>query len=234
MLTYLRHFRRYSHKLFSKLRGAFRAVKPLRAFTLIELLVVISIMLIITGTILVRQSRFDSSTLLRGLSYSVALTLRSAQIYGTSVRGTATTMAGCLNNTYASGICYASAYGVYFNGATSYTLFADLNNNGTYDVGTDAAVQTYQVGGGFALSKFCGVLANSTRECWLNSGGGTLSWLSVYFKRPNPDAIFKSSTGNTYLSAYIEIEAINDPTNVRCINVTSTGEIAVLQPSQCS
>lgn len=189
-------------------------------------MVVITIMLIITTTVLIRQSRFNSSTLLRSLSYSIALSIRSAQVYGTSVRG--------VNQSISAG--FAPAYGAYFNGANSYLLFADLNNNGTYDLGTDAAVQSYQVGGGFEIDKFCGYLANGSRDCWLAGGGGTPSftWLSIFFKRPNPDALFKSSLGNTYEKAYIETSALNDPTNLHCVSVTSTGEISVLQPSQCS
>jgi hypothetical protein len=183
-------------------------------------------MLIITTTVLIRQSRFNSSTLLRSLSYSIALSIRSAQVYGTSVRGI----------TQSVTTVYAPAYGAYFNGSTSYLLFADINNNGTYDSGTDSVVQSYQVGGGFQIDKFCGYLANGSRDCWLVGGGGTSSftWLSIYFKRPNPDALFASSLGNTYVSAYIETSALNDPTNLHCVSVTSTGEISVLQPSQCS
>jgi hypothetical protein len=122
---------------------------------------------------------------------------------------------------------------VYFNGANSYLLFADLNNNGTYDAGTDALVQTYKVGGGFQISKFCGILSTGVKECWLSSGGGTISWLSIYFRRPNPDALFRSSLGNPYAGAYIQIIAQADPTNPRCVTVTNTGEIAVPMPIQC-
>ena len=57
-----------------------------RGFTLIELLVVMSIMLILTSLFILRQQRFNSSTLLQSLAYSVALSVRQAQVYGTSIR----------------------------------------------------------------------------------------------------------------------------------------------------
>jgi len=199
--------------------------KAPKGFTLIELVVVIAIMVLITTAILARQARFDSSTLLRSLSYSVALTIRSAQVYGTSVRGSATAQANCTAGTYVSGSCYAGAYGVYFNGPNSYSLFADNNGNGVYDASVDTIVQTYQIGAGFQISKFCGVLPGGSKHC--STDGSPISWLVVYFKRPNPDALFTSSAGETYNGAYIQIAAINDPTNTHSISVASTGEIAV-------
>jgi prepilin-type N-terminal cleavage/methylation domain-containing protein len=200
--------------------------KAPKGFTLIELVVVIAIMVLITTAILARQARFDSSTLLRSLSYSVALTIRSAQVYGTSVRGNATLQANCTAGTYVSGNCYAGAYGVYFNGTASYSLFADNNGNGVYDAAIDTIVQTYQIGAGFQITKFCGILSsNGSKHC--STDGSPISWLVVYFKRPNPDALFASSAGESYNGAYIQIAAINDPTNTHSITVSSTGEIAV-------
>jgi prepilin-type N-terminal cleavage/methylation domain-containing protein len=194
-----------------------RSSKQPKGFTLIELVVVIAIMVVITAAVLLKQSRFDSSTLLRSLSYSVALTIRSAQVYGTSVRSVSTTGTAV----------FAPAYGVYFSNATSYMLFADLNNNGVYDSATDAVVQTYQIGAGFQISKFCGILTGGTRHCSTDASS-PITWLNIYFKRPVPDALFKSSTtGETYGGAYIQISAINDPTNTHSVTVSSTGEIAV-------
>ncbi len=187
---------------------------------------VVAIIVVITATILIRQARFDSSTLLRSLSYSIALTVRSAQVYGISVRANVTAQSNC-SGFYSAGACYAPAYGVYFNNATSYLLFADNNGDGSYAAGSDTIVQTYQIGAGFRISKFCATPTTGAQQCWLNAGGGTLTWLSVYFKRPNPDALFVSSAGGTYNNAYIQVSAINDPTNTHSITVSPTGQIAV-------
>jgi len=210
MWIYLHHFLRS----FFKGRAPW-ARRASTGFTLIELLVVIAIMVAITATVMLRQSRFDSSTLLRSLSYSVALTVRSAQVYGTSVRGVA---AG--GNT-----TFAPAYGVYLSNSTSYMLFADFNGNGVYDSSIDTVVQTYQIGAGFQISKFCGIYSGGTRHC--SSDASPISWLVIYFKRPVPDALFTSSANESYSGAYVQISAINDPTNTHSISVSSTGEIAV-------
>src|SRR5690349_3018843 len=124
MSTYFRHLRRFFIKAPAGL-----APDIARGFTLIELLVVSAIIILITGTILFRQQGFSSATLLRSLSYSIALSVRQAQTYGISVRESAT----------GSGT-FAAGYGAYFsnNGcglgtANRYSLFSDNNANGVYD-----------------------------------------------------------------------------------------------------
>lgn len=208
--------------LFSYLKRC-RSSAP-RGFTLIELLVVISIMVLITTAILFRQARFDSATLLRSLSYSVALSVRSAQVYGVSVRGVATAQSNC-SGTFSSGNCYAPAYGVYFNNQDSYLLFADNNGNGIYEPAIDSIVQTFQMGAGFRISKFCGVLTSSTRHC--STDATPLTWLTIYFKRPLPDALFQSSAVETYSGAYLQISATDDPTNTHSVSISLTGQISV-------
>ena len=191
-----------------------RSSKP-KGFTLIELVVVVAIMVLITATILVRQARFDSSTLLRSLSYSVALTVRSAQVYGVSVRGTVS----------GGTTVFAPAYGAYFNNASSYILFADMNGNGAYDSSVDVVVQTYQLGSGFQITKFCGKLSGGTLRC--STDAAPITWLAIYFKRPNPDALFASSAGEAYGSACIQLAAVNDTGNTHTITASLTGQIAV-------
>ncbi len=198
-------------------------MKP-NGFTLIELLVVIALIVLITASMLIRQSRFDSSTILRSLSYSIALSVRQAQVYGTSIVGATTAQANC-SGTYQNGACFAPAYGVYLNGPNSYIIYADNNGSGTYDAAIDTAVNTYKVGAGYQISKFCGTLQSGGQHCSTDSS--PISWLAVYFKRPNPDAFFADSAGDTLSGAYIQVAAINDPQNTHSITVSQTGEIAV-------
>jgi len=181
-------------------------------------------MVLITAAILIRQARFDSSTLLRSLAYSVALTVREAQVYGISVLGVS------------GGTVFAPAYGVYFNNANSYILFADANGDGQYNTG-DTAVETYQVGAGFQIKKVCANLSVGGQACWAADGSGTISWLTIVFRRPNPDACTATSANvtvcsaappvNPYSGAYIQVSAINDPTNTHSISVSLTGQISV-------
>src|SRR3989338_5533346 len=108
MLIYFKHFRRSSYK------------NP-RGFTLIELIVVSAIILAISTFILFQQSKFNSATLLRSLTYSMALSVRQAQVYGTSVRGFTPQSGGAAT--------FGSGYGIQFPAITvvpyQYYLFAD-------------------------------------------------------------------------------------------------------------
>ncbi len=183
-------------------------------------------MLILTSVFLLNQNRFNSSTLLRSLAYSVALSVRQAQVYGVSIREN---VVGAFDTNSA-----AKGYGVYFSsGSTgSYILFADANNNGQYDSGE--AVQTFSLSKGYTLSKFCATTSTNTQRCWVPAAP-TITPMTIIFKRPNPDSCFATSlaanacqTGaspsEVYKSAYVQVKSGND---TRSVNVTLTGQISV-------
>lgn len=219
----------------SRSRGS-RAHKDVRrGFTIVELMVVISIMLVLTLVFLLRQQKFDSSTLLRSLGYSIALSIRQAQVYGSSI----------LENTpgaFAAGNA-ASSYGVHFSVPEAYVLFADGNNNGQYTSGTDQNIKIFLLNSGYTIQTFCG-LRGATMDCYttcpttLPTGitsctPGAITYLTILFKRPNPDACFASSLYPTacsgtqvYSSAYLQIIG-PDGVTTRSINATQTGAISV-------
>lgn len=185
-----------------------------------------SIMVIVTSVLLVRQSKFDSSTLLRSLAYSVALSVRQAQVYGTSVFGTTTS----------SGLQYASGYGIYVDitNTTSYTLFADLNNNGTYDLGED--VKVFSLGQGYSISQICATTGAPTTQ-YCSNGGGVTS-LSTVYRRPNPEACITTNlsliacatppSGTSYATSSIQIQRTGaDTGSTRSIYINTTGQISV-------
>lgn len=201
---------------------------------MIELLVVSAIIIVITTFILLQQSKFNSSTLLRSLTYSVALTVRQAQIYGTSVRGF-TPQGGAE--------VFASGYGVNFTSGTptQYTLFADLPGvtagNGSYDSGE--ALPIFMLGSGYSISQFCAQRAGgSTLDC--TSGTATLiNSLTIYFRRPNPDACFSTNAASgacaqgaamVYDAAYIQIQSGGNG-DTRHVKISSTGQISVCKPN---
>ncbi len=193
------------------------------------------IIVLITGFVLFRQQGFNSSTLLRSLAYSVALSVRQAQVYGVSVRETA---AG-------TGV-FAPGYGVYFagnaNGADQnhYLMFADVNGNGQFVLGEE--LPRFTIGNGrttgsdYLIKNFCAHSILSGDQC--GTGTGTpIQWLSIYFRRPNPDACFATSvetgacataaTSPEYDYAYIQLRSAGINSDYRTIKVTSTGQIAV-------
>lgn len=191
-----------------------------RGFTLIELLTVTAIIVIITLVLLLRQSKFDSSTILRSVAYSVALSVRQAQVYGTSVLGSSN----------GSAIAYAPGYGLFF-GRTSpqiYILYADFNNNGGYDAGE--AVQTFTLNAGYTISEACVNFSNGTKNCTGaddTTGSHTIDSVNIVFKRPNPDAVFNANPA--YVSSYIQVRS-NDGTT-RSVLITSAGQINVQPPA---
>ena len=213
-------------------------------FTLVEMLAVVAIICIVTLALFVRQNAFDSSTLLRSLAYSVALSFEQAQTYGTSVRGF--TPAGGSTQ-------FAPGYGVYFSSgsSSSFTIFADVNgdhcsagdsacpsNPGTEDL------PAYAINHGYEIYNFCGIWASNSAELSCASTAGapagetvidsSLTSLTVYFKRPDPDAYFYSSTAagatsDTYSAVYIELVSVDNinAANIRTVKVTPTGEVSV-------
>ncbi len=214
MLTFSHHLRRF---------GKRAPVGGPRGFTLIELLVVSSIIVIITMVLLLRQSQFDSSTILRSMGYSVALSVRQAQVYGTSVLGSAN----------GGSVQYAPAYGLYFSNTTpnSYVLFADFNNNGAYDAASET-VKVFSLSAGYTVSEACAKLSGGTNRCTGSDDtatAATTNSVTILFRRPNPDAVFATDIpSEQYTSAYVQIRSPNGTT--RSVVVTSAGQISVQAP----
>lgn len=191
-------------------------------FTIIELLVATSIIVFITTVLLFRHDRFNSSTLLRSLAYSVALSVRQAQLYGTSVR-----------ETDISSNIFAKSYAVYFktNSPDRYFLAADrlplaspdgaIATNGSEDV----PPSPYLIRNGYGISNFCAYLSNGVAHC--HSGGSVaITELSIQFRRPDPDARFVTNAGSSYAHACVEIISPTQD-NTRTVRVTNTGQITV-------
>ncbi|HYF13004.1 MAG TPA: prepilin-type N-terminal cleavage/methylation domain-containing protein [Candidatus Paceibacterota bacterium] len=200
-----------------------KRVQPPKGFTVIELVVVVAIMAVLTTVMIFQQRRFDSATLLRALAYSVALSVRQAQVYGTSVREV----------TQGSSTFAPNAYGVHFTSGDDkrYTLFADspTQSNGRYDTGEE--VQTFTIGSQYSIVDFCGIVSSTVRSCksgGVGSGGVQITSLTIYFRRPNPDARFlSSSSGQNYISAYIRLRGPGGATDTRSVTVGLTGQISV-------
>lgn len=204
-----------------------------RGFSLIELIVVSAIILIVSTLILLGQERFNSTTLLRSLTYSIALSVREAQVYSTSVRE-----AGIGNFDNGYGVYVSPSY-VCPNGATAtcYILFSDTNNNGQRDAG-DTDLSVYSLGRSYTVGNICArVTSTQAMEC-LNTSTA-ITGLNIFFRRPNPDACFSTlptytdtclpAAAGRYSSAYVELRSASGST--RSIKVSSSGQISVCAPN---
>jgi len=173
-------------------------------------------MLVISSVLLLRQQQFNSSTILRSLAYSVALSIHQAQVYGVSIKQDS-----------AGG--FAPAYGIYMNknNPTQYILFADVNGTGQYDPSEN--IQTFTLNKGYTIAGFCGM-----SDCTDNA----IDWLIIMFRRPNPEACIETdsnrgpsdygcATGKTSIYSSASIELASQGGSTRTITVSSTGEIDV-------
>jgi prepilin-type N-terminal cleavage/methylation domain-containing protein len=206
MLIFSHPFHFSGRKLFPK--------RP-RGFTLVELLMVIGIMSMLTAALVFQHRRFDSSTLLRSLAYNVALSVRQAQVYGTSVRQ--------------FGSSFSYSYGVYFSAGNYYYLFADVDNDKVRKADGTEDVQRFTIGTGYSIAKFCGtVVSGGTPGSHCSTDASPITSLTVYFRRPNPDALFSSSASSeVYSDVYIQLLGPTGGTDTRGVTVTSTGQISV-------
>lgn len=195
-------------------------------------MMVVAIMTIMTGAFLFQNRQFDSTTLLRGLTYKTALIIREAQTYGTSVRIVGSIAAP------------APAYGIYMAGTTdigTYYLFGDTapspgGNRARSSDGTED-VETFNLNSKYKINKFC-VTRSSTTAC-SDAGGPTA--LTILFIRPNSDACFATNLagettlcvagdpGVDYTQATIQLKSVASSVT-RTITVTSTGQISVGAP----
>jgi len=181
-------------------------------FTLIELLVSISIFIIITSVAIWNNNAFNSSVLLTDLGYEIALSVRQAQVYGTTVKAPSScTSTGCP---------FTSGYGIDFDitKPSQYILFEDGKMgsapNHIYDTGE--LLQNYAIGRGYSIAKIC--------VPGFSSG---LSKVDISFIRPEPESwvsVNGAAANLTEADIYIQ-----DPQklNYREIIIEPTGQISV-------
>ncbi|HDO23639.1 MAG TPA: hypothetical protein ENG99_00250 [bacterium] len=177
------------------------------AFSLVELLVTMSIALTITLMLFANYPRFRATLSLKRDAQEVALSVRQAQVYGTSVRK------------YGGGVGVFPGYGIHFDSSIpdSYILFADVNANNSYD-GVSEAVETLHIGSNDKISNLCGNAKTSP------PGACGLSSLDVIFLRPNPTVILVGE-GSNFSDAEVEIKSSSG--DQKTVVIWSTGQITV-------
>jgi hypothetical protein len=156
------------------------------------------------------------------------------------VAGTTTLQSNCVGGFYTAGNCYASAYGLHLDSSANsqYTLFADLNNDGTYTASPGEFIKNFSFSTGYVISTFCAVGTNSGSPV-TRCSPSVINSLDIIFKRPNPDAAFTALfngaaiPGDSYSGAYIQIQSNGDSANTKRISVLSTGEVSVCSTVGC-
>jgi len=180
-----------------------------RGFTLVELIVSISIFAMMTALVVAKYGNFNQSVLLTNLAYDMALTIRTAQTYGVSVRRQSGS--------------FQSPYGVNFNLSvptqSQFIFFADVDpSNGLYD-GNDVILNTYTLKRGAKIQDVC--IGTGPLDCHQES------ILNITYKRPDPDAIICSNSCLTPLPQYARITIVGTDGSTRTVAVRKNGQISV-------
>lgn len=180
-----------------------------KGFTTIELIVTISILVIITTAIFIKYPTFRQNISLKRTAQEIALTIRQAQVYGLSTKE------------FQPGIF--SGYGVHFeSGSDSFVLFADADNDKTYDAGDGCGgtntecVQMFQIQTGDKITDLC---ANGT--CGVNK-------MDIVFYLTNPPVSITTDTGGTLpFGSYAGVVIISLQGQTKTISVLASGQISV-------
>ena len=195
-------------------------------FTIIELMVTITIVVLVTGLIMIQYSSFNSSVLLKSQAYLTAFDIREAQTLAVGVRG--------------QGAEFREEYGLYFSMAASdrnwYVLFQDkdalgVQNPVRFQPGEEIGVP-YKVDPRFSIINICAT-NSSSRTCYAADPhvtgevvDTTVNSLAISFKRPDFDAMFYVPGKSNVLSVEIKFGTPNS-TIVRTVTVYQTGQISV-------
>lgn len=217
-----------------------------RGFTLFEMLVSLGIFMLLTTTLLVKNSQFKGNVVIGNTAYQLALAFREAQAYGVNVRGVDPSQSGT-----PAPFIYNTAYGIHFDSGTpsSYLLFGDSyppasgssvvvgDRQYTSTFGSaDALVRSYQIGSGTEVVMFCtrrptGVLCNNS-----GSGLSKLTWLDVSFLRPQLSAVIRDSSQLDTLSppsilfATSAVVVVKNTQGIcKAVKVTSAGSVGVVE-----
>lgn len=169
-------------------------------FTLIELLVTTGIFLVMTSVVLARYRSYNVKTTVANTAETIVLSLREAQVYGTSGKATTTVATEC------GGSAFNCPYGVRFISTTpsSYVVFVDKDGNGVY-TGVTERVTTVNLPTGATIT-----------------GMTPASPLNVVFTRPFPDAKINNNPANT--SATV---TVTGTPNIATVRITSAGQITI-------
>ncbi len=205
-----------------------------RAFTLVELIVTVSIFAFITSLVISKYGNFNQNVLLTNLAYDMALTVRTAQTFGVSVK----TTDSIGNNCYMSSNPFQCVYGIHFDsqintGFILYSVPIAIKNIYHYQ-GQPYDINKYTLKSGVISNIYtCTNSSNSLTpdtnpNCTAMVSGSSID---IYFKRPDSSShicrVISDVENCTWSSAYIKIGNSNNPTNYRWVVVFQNGQISV-------
>lgn len=200
-----------------------------RGFTLIELLISVAIIGVLTALVTVKYKAFDSTTLLKGAAYEIALTIREAQVKSISaVRSTA-------GFDYPRGVSVTPAPGSTPTTASKTYLAFQFRDSSLppYNDIADSDPDVATILGTSTLDRsiyVSDVCVNPGNDC-------TPSGIDISFRRPEFKALFhgRNSSGVNFTPAQdeaisdvtIKVTSSNNTANVFLVTVSQLGQITV-------
>ncbi len=195
-----------------------------RGFTVVELMVTVTIVVLVTGIVMIRYSSFNSSVLLTSQAYITAFDIREAQSLAVSVRGNANE--------------FREEYGIYItmNTPTQYQLFQDDDAIGEASPAqyapSEAIGAPFRVDSRFSIVNICGT-NSSSRMCFVDDPKTTdevinnnFSDIAISFKRPDFDAAFYNSFRSDLQSVEIQYGSSNSSIR-RTVKIYTSGQITI-------
>ena len=179
-----------------------------KGFTLIELLISLALIGVITTVTLANYKGFDSTTILKGQAYEIALALRETQAKSLSV----VRDSGSGSFDYPYGLSFTRSW-------NTYTLFKDINGNTIYS-GTSEDLSIITMDGKMQVSDLC-VVVSGVEDC-------SAVRLDISFKRPEFKAfLYAGPSFSGIESAKIKVNTTSSPGDVFVIEISQFGQISV-------
>lgn len=233
---------------FKKNRQTSWFLRQNQGFSLLELLIVIIIAVIISTVTFINFPLFSARQSLQISAEEVAQTIREAQIYGVAIKSS-----GNVTTPF-------PYYGIYLGTASGdagspvypnkITVFADLNNDGAYNVNSSSVcgavgnecIREYVLENALKLRSVCyrevGATQDKGYSCGVESESGSsvvVRSATVLFKRPNIEPEIKVNTFSgittlpvSYVRLLIESPDSGDTSQkVKSVYVSRVGQIAV-------
>ncbi len=140
--------------------------------------------MVLSTIVLASNSRFGSMIVLQNLAHDIALSIRSAQVYGIAVRRCDPSVGPCTTATQ-----FSSGYGMHFQPGADYELFVDADDDGIWDPGE--TVESTTIGGGYTVSDVCAPATSCAAQ--------GVERVDILFRRPEPDACISDGASSIQL-----------------------------------
>ncbi len=225
--------RSFSHSDFSTRVRGFASPTKTAGFTLVELLISVAIIGVISSIVLVKYSSFDSTVILKGYAYEIALGLRETQIKAVSVvrnndgfdypYGMTFSVGASTNDPVPDSKKYMAFV---FGSASVYPHYDHAEATPVADV-----LQTFDIPRSMFVSEIC-VTAGASERC-SSDGSNPVTRLDISFRRPEYKALFfatrdSGDLSTTISSAKIKVSSTNDfGGNVFVVKIGMFGDITV-------